>query len=198
MPRTVDLKRFCMGVQDALKSTKASVLDYVVFSLPELPTTLICLQEMYIMLEALVDKHIIKNIILSEIMDEYFIDLYNWAKVKPGIQVYWGKDFVLPPTLENFIEQNSVQLLKHKDPRVILPHNVLDLTLMEIDHPMGSEYATQWVARIDVSDANSGELKRRGRESANFLDRLLMRNEFPGFIEVDSAFIQKRTCAEHV
>ncbi|XP_071452009.1 glutamate--cysteine ligase regulatory subunit-like [Hetaerina americana] len=117
---------------------------------------------MYIVLEALVEKRIIRNIILSEIMDEYFIGLYNWAKVKPGLQVFWSEGTVLPPTLDNFIKENSVKVLTHRDPKAILPHYVLDITLMDINHPFGLNYSIQWLSRIEVLQVNNGEVKRKG------------------------------------
>lgn len=62
------------------------------------------------------DKKILQ-IGLSDIEENAFRTIYDWADVKPSIiQINLATCCVVPPTLQAFCKDNEVQLLTHSDP----------------------------------------------------------------------------------
>lgn len=58
---------------------------------------------------------------VADLDEEQFRDLYNWATVKPNIiQINLASCCVVPPSLQEFCNQNSIQLLTHSDPTGML------------------------------------------------------------------------------
>lgn len=54
---------------------------------------------------------------VADLDEAQFRDLYTWAKIKPNIiQINLASCCVVPPTLQEFCNQNSIQLLTHSDP----------------------------------------------------------------------------------
>ncbi|XP_015184034.1 PREDICTED: glutamate--cysteine ligase regulatory subunit isoform X2 [Polistes dominula] len=101
---------------------------------------------------------------LSDLSTNTFIELFQWANVKPAIvQINLATCCVVPPALQEFSKANDVQLLTHSDPSEILPED----KLKEI---FGSPVSLHWVVKYQI------HLKCRGDAVAELpfaIDRIL-------------------------
>jgi len=71
----------------------------------------------WLVLQDLVEAQKIQMIGLCDVDTQLFIELYNWASVKPAIiQINLASCCVVPPELSEFCKQHSIQLLTHSDP----------------------------------------------------------------------------------
>lgn len=79
--------------------------------------TLETIQKTWLVLEENVKKNRVKMIGICDLEPQLFIQLHNWAKVKPSIvQINLSSCCVVPPELSSFCKANEVQLLTHSDP----------------------------------------------------------------------------------
>ncbi|XP_003705785.1 glutamate-cysteine ligase modifier subunit [Megachile rotundata] len=93
---------------------------------------------------------------LSDIGTNEFIELFQWATVKPNIvQISLATCCVVPPALQAFTKENDVQLLTHNDPGQILPQEDLN----EIFNTNASLY---WVTRYQIHLKCRGILSSKG------------------------------------
>lgn len=75
------------------------------------------IQNIWQTLEDYAEEKKILQIGLSDVEENTFLAIYDWAKVKPSIiQINLATCCVVPPTLQAFCKENEVQLLTHSDP----------------------------------------------------------------------------------
>ncbi|KAI4498220.1 hypothetical protein M0802_006706 [Mischocyttarus mexicanus] len=93
---------------------------------------------------------------LSDLSTNTFIELFQWASVKPAIvQINLATCCVVPPALQEFSKANDVQLLTHSDPSEILPDNLLK----EI---FGSTVLLHWIVKYQIHLKCRGILTSKG------------------------------------
>lgn len=93
---------------------------------------------------------------LSDLSTNTFIELFQWANVKPDIvQINLATCCVVPPALQEFSKANDVQLLTHSDPSEILPEDMLK----EI---FGSPVSLHWVVKYQIHLKCRGILTSKG------------------------------------
>ncbi|XP_034943940.1 glutamate--cysteine ligase regulatory subunit [Chelonus insularis] len=78
---------------------------------------------------------------VSNVDTTVFMQLYEWANVKPTIvQINLLMCCVVPPTLQAFTQEHDIQLLTHNDPNQLLNRNsVIDI--------FGANADLKWVAK---------------------------------------------------
>ncbi|KAL6256866.1 hypothetical protein P5V15_011801 [Pogonomyrmex californicus] len=85
------------------------------------------LKKIWSVIEEYVKIDKLSSVGLSDINTNTFIELFQWANVKPNIvQINLATCCVVPPALQEFTKENDIQLLTHSDPCQILPQEVLE------------------------------------------------------------------------
>ncbi|XP_029046008.1 glutamate--cysteine ligase regulatory subunit [Osmia bicornis bicornis] len=93
---------------------------------------------------------------LSDISTNVFIDLFQWATIKPNIvQISLATCCVVPPALQAFTKENDVQLLTHNDPGQILPEE-------DLNELFNAETSLYWVTRYQIHLKCRGILSSKG------------------------------------
>ncbi|XP_053972960.1 glutamate--cysteine ligase regulatory subunit isoform X1 [Hylaeus volcanicus] len=93
---------------------------------------------------------------LSDVNTNEFIDIFQWANVKPNIvQISLATCCVVPPALQEFTKENDVQLLTHSDPGQILPQK-------ELNGLLNDNVSLYWVTRYQVHLKCRGILSSKG------------------------------------
>ncbi|EGI60774.1 PREDICTED: glutamate--cysteine ligase regulatory subunit isoform X1 [Acromyrmex echinatior] len=93
---------------------------------------------------------------LSDINTNTFIELFQWADIKPNIvQINLATCCVVPPALQEFTKENDIQLLTHSDPCQILPQEVLE-------NIFGSTAYLYWLIRYQIHLKCRGILSSKG------------------------------------
>ncbi|KAK2581893.1 hypothetical protein KPH14_002353 [Odynerus spinipes] len=93
---------------------------------------------------------------LSDLNTNTFIELFQWANVKPDIvQINLATCCVVPPALQEFSKANDVQLLTHSDPSEILPSDLLK-------EVFGSPVSLHWVIKYQIHLKCRGILTSKG------------------------------------
>ncbi|XP_015586591.1 glutamate--cysteine ligase regulatory subunit isoform X2 [Cephus cinctus] len=114
------------------------------------------LQSLWTVLEEYVKAGKLSSIGVSDVDTDVFIELFQWANVKPNIvQINLATCCVVPPALQVFTKENDVQLLTHSDPCQILTNDALD-------EFFGPGVNVHWVARYQVHVKCRGVLSSKG------------------------------------
>ncbi|XP_058801610.1 glutamate--cysteine ligase regulatory subunit [Phymastichus coffea] len=114
------------------------------------------IQCLWTVLEEYLNNGKLISIGVSDLDTEKFIQLYNWAKVKPDIiQINLATCCVVPPALQEFTKQNDIQLLTHSDPNPILPKESLT-------DFFGADSQMSWAARYQIHLRCRGVLSSKG------------------------------------
>ncbi|XP_076231386.1 glutamate-cysteine ligase modifier subunit [Calliopsis andreniformis] len=93
---------------------------------------------------------------LSDVNTNVFIDLFQWANIKPNIvQISLATCCVVPPALQAFTKENDVQLLTHSDPGQILPPE-------ELKGIFNTSASLYWIARYQIHLKCRGILCSKG------------------------------------
>ncbi|CAL7944401.1 unnamed protein product [Xylocopa violacea] len=93
---------------------------------------------------------------LSDVNTNVFIDLFEWANVKPNIvQISLATCCVVPPALQTFTKENDIQLLTHNDPEQILPQE-------DLNGIFNANTSLYWVTRYQVHLKCRGILSSKG------------------------------------
>lgn len=101
-----------------------------------------------------VDK--LSSVGLSDINTNTFIELFQWANIKPNIvQINLATCCVVPPALQEFTKENDIQLLTHSDPCQILPQEVLE-------NIFGTTAYLHWLIRYQIHLKCRGILSSKG------------------------------------
>lgn len=79
--------------------------------------TLLGLKNIWNILEEYTRNKQIVQIGLSDVDENIFTSIYEWANIKPSIiQINLATCCVVPQSLQAFCKENDVQLLTHSDP----------------------------------------------------------------------------------
>lgn len=82
-----------------------------------IPISLDIVKSAWLILEDMVRNGKVKVIGLSDVDTQLFIQLHDWAQIKPGIiQINLASCCVVPPELADFCKKEGIQLLTHSDP----------------------------------------------------------------------------------
>ncbi|XP_003402709.2 glutamate--cysteine ligase regulatory subunit isoform X1 [Bombus terrestris] len=93
---------------------------------------------------------------LSDLNTNMFIDLFQWANIKPNIvQISLATCCVVPPALQTFTKENDVQLLTHNDPGQILPQE-------DLNRIFNANTSSYWVTRYQIHLKCRGILSSKG------------------------------------
>ncbi|XP_066590334.1 glutamate--cysteine ligase regulatory subunit isoform X2 [Prorops nasuta] len=93
---------------------------------------------------------------ISDVSTNTFIELYEWAKIKPSIvQINLAACCVVPQALQTFTKENFIQLLTHSDPSQMLPPEILE----EI---FGPAVNLNWIVKYQVHLKCRGILSSKG------------------------------------
>lgn len=132
------------------------ILCYTQKSADDAVQTLSDLKVLWTTLESFTKTRKILQLGLSDVEENTFRDLYQWAEVKPSIiQINLATCCVVPPTLQQFCKDNEVQLLTHSDPSEILPNS----TIKSI---FGDNFVIHWTLRFFVHIKCRGVLATKG------------------------------------
>ncbi|OXU23476.1 hypothetical protein TSAR_006004 [Trichomalopsis sarcophagae] len=154
-----DSKSLEEAVTQVCQVLKSDIIESLVIVLNKNENTediLPSLQCFWTVLEEYFKKGKLMSIGVSDMDTEKFIQLFNWAIVKPNIiQINLATCCVVPPALQEFTKQNDIQLLTHSDPDPILPKE----SLAEF---FGDNAELNWVARYQVHLRCRGVLSSKG------------------------------------
>lgn len=114
------------------------------------------LKKIWAVIEEYVRANKLFSVGLSDINTNTFIELFQWADIKPNIvQINLATCCVVPPALQEFTKENDIQLLTHSDPCQILPQEVLE-------NIFGSNAYLQWLIRYQIHLKCRGILSSKG------------------------------------
>jgi glutamate--cysteine ligase regulatory subunit len=160
------------AIKHSLKSVSADYLDSLVVSFAgqseSTPLSLVTLQKIWTTLEGAVELNLIKMIGLCDVDAQLFIQLYEWAKVKPSIvQINLASCCVVPPELATFAKEHEVQLLTHSDPINVLPEDKAESLIKSLQNLLGEEgnnlnWNAKWVLRYQIHVKCRGVLASKG------------------------------------
>ena len=107
---TVGLKNVSSDHLDTLVVSFAGQSDTATLSLETV-------QKAWSVLEDAVRSNQVKMIGLCDVDTQLFMQVYEWANVKPSIvQINLASCCVVPPELASFSKEHNIQLLTHSDP----------------------------------------------------------------------------------
>ncbi|XP_011164372.1 glutamate--cysteine ligase regulatory subunit [Solenopsis invicta] len=117
---------------------------------------LLSLKKIWSVVEEYVKIDKLCSVGLSDINTNTFIELFQWADIKPNIvQINLATCCVVPPALQEFTKENDIQLLTHSDPSQILPQEVLE-------NIFGTSVYLQWLIRYQIHLKCRGILSSKG------------------------------------
>ena len=98
----------------------------------------------------------LSSIGISDVNTDVFIELFQWANIKPNIvQISLATCCVVPPALQAFTKENDVQLLTHSDPGQILPQE-------ELSGIFNADVSLYWITRYQIHLKCRGILSSKG------------------------------------
>ncbi|XP_046406054.1 glutamate--cysteine ligase regulatory subunit [Ischnura elegans] len=155
------------ALDQGFQALNTPIIESVVLALPaDNPIPVPDLHEVWKVMEEFVNEKKVISIGVSDIETDAFIELYNWTKVKPGIvQINLAHCCVVPPPLQAFTREHSIQLLTHSDPTDILPDDLLEETTKELDRPLTKYMAKRsllWATRYHIHIKCRGVLTSKG------------------------------------
>lgn len=115
------------------------------------------LKSIWAVVEKFVENKKVLQLGCSDIEEQTFRDLHQWATIKPNIiQINLATCCVVPPSLQEFCKDNDIQLLTHSDPSEILPSTAVSSIFKEED------LILNWVLRFFVHIKCRGVLATKG------------------------------------
>ncbi|KAG5313948.1 GSH0 ligase, partial [Acromyrmex insinuator] len=104
---------------------------------------------------------------LSDINTNTFIELFQWADIKPNIvQINLATCCVVPPALQEFTKENDIQLLTHSDPCRVFYFSIfllLEILPQEVlENIFGSTAYLYWLIRYQIHLKCRGILSSKG------------------------------------
>lgn len=157
-------------VKDALLRAMCELgvesVDTLFLALPEMPPedSLEVLKEFWEELEYLLDCGYVSNLGICDLDKPTLEKLYDWARVKPGInQVNLASCCVMPKDLVAFSEKHDIQLLTHADPKDVLNKESLQQVLTEsCENIKVQGWRPVWALRYSVLVKCRGVIKNKG------------------------------------
>ncbi|CAG7728783.1 unnamed protein product [Allacma fusca] len=160
------------AIKNSLKGVSADYLDSVVVSFAgqsgSTPLSLDVMQKVWTTLEETVESSLVKMIGLCDVDSQLFIQLYEWAKMKPSIvQINLASCCVVPPELATFTKEHDIQLLTHSDPINVLPEDKVESLVKPFQHLVGEEgnnlnWRAKWALRYQIHVKCRGVLASKG------------------------------------
>ncbi|XP_014486565.1 PREDICTED: glutamate--cysteine ligase regulatory subunit [Dinoponera quadriceps] len=118
--------------------------------------TLLSLKRIWFVVEEYVRANKLSSVGLSDINTNTFIELFQWANIKPNIvQINLATCCVVPPALQAFTKENDIQLLTHSDPCQILPQEM-------VEEIFGNTARLHWLTRYQIHLKCRGILSSKG------------------------------------
>lgn len=156
MPKVELLKE---AVDEVCKALHTDTIESLViaYSSKESPEDLLrSLTCLWAGVEEYVKSGKLSSIGLSDVSTNVFIELFNYANIKPNImQISLTTCCVVPPALQTFTKENDVQLLTHSDPGQILPQE-------KLHEVFGTSVSLHWVTRYQIHLKCRGILSSKG------------------------------------
>nr|XP_022320362.1 glutamate--cysteine ligase regulatory subunit-like [Crassostrea virginica]XP_022320928.1 glutamate--cysteine ligase regulatory subunit-like [Crassostrea virginica] len=155
------------GIEKVLTELNITFIETVLLALPEQDDeedlSLSVIQPYWEMLEGMVEEEKVLTLGIADLNKERLEELYNWAKIKPGInQVNLESCCVMPKDLTEYAKQNDIQLLSHNDARDILPNQKLTDIIKTNTTEKDSEFWEMlWVMRYSVLIKCRGIIKTK-------------------------------------
>jgi len=161
------------AIEHGLKSVSSDHFDTLVVSFAgqsdTTPLSLETVQKAWSVLGDAVRSNKVKMIGLCDLDTPLFIQVYDWASVKPSIvQINLASCCVVPPELASFCKEHDIQLLTHSDPINVLPDDKLQCLMKSIALPGGEEgnkslkWDAKWALRYQVYVKTRGVLASKG------------------------------------
>ncbi|EEB19898.1 glutamate--cysteine ligase regulatory subunit, putative [Pediculus humanus corporis] len=149
------------ALDNVFTSLNISKIDSLVLACKLEPSAVLSgLQNIWSIIEELAEQKKFEDVGVSDIDTDVFVNLYNWAKVKPTIiQINLAVCCVVPPVLQEFCKTNNVQLLTHSDPLEILPKPALCQLFGAKDV---DDVTLNWALRFQVHVKCRGVLSSKG------------------------------------
>ncbi|KMQ92793.1 glutamate--cysteine ligase regulatory subunit [Lasius niger] len=108
------------ALDQAFKALRTNIIESLVIaykSAEDPENMLSSLKRIWSAIEEYVKVGKLSSVGLSDINTNTFIELFQWADVKPNIvQINLATCCVVPPALQEFTKENDIQLLTHSDP----------------------------------------------------------------------------------
>lgn len=155
-----DIELLKEALDQAFKALHTDTIESLVIaykSINENPEdTLSSLKRIWSVIEEYIKDGKLSSVGLSDVNTNTFIELFQWADIKPNIvQISLATCCVVPPALDAFTKENDIRLLTHSDPSEILPQEVLkDL--------FGSTAHLHWLIRYQIHVKCRGILSSKG------------------------------------
>ncbi|XP_070155249.1 glutamate--cysteine ligase regulatory subunit isoform X2 [Polyergus mexicanus] len=107
------------ALDQAFKALGTNIIESLVIAYQsdeDPPNLLSSLKRIWTVIEEYVKVDKLSSVGLSDINTNTFIELFQWADVKPNIvQINLAICCVVPPALQEFTKENDIQLLTHSD-----------------------------------------------------------------------------------
>ncbi|XP_076280818.1 glutamate-cysteine ligase modifier subunit [Lasioglossum baleicum] len=133
-----------------------NAIDSLVIAYSGKEDLLSSLKQLWVGVEEYVGLGKLSSVGLSDVSTNLFIDLFQWANVKPNIvQITLATCCVVPPALQTFTQENYVQLLTHNDPDQILSEE-------ELNKIVNGNARLHWVTRYQIHVKCRGILSSKG------------------------------------
>ncbi|KOX76321.1 Glutamate--cysteine ligase regulatory subunit [Melipona quadrifasciata] len=137
-----------------INAIESLVIAYLSKENPE--ELLASLKHLWIAVEEYVKIGKLSSVGLSDVDTNVFIDLFQWANIKPNIvQISLATCCVVPPALQTFSKENDIQLLTHNDPGQILPEE-------DLNGIFNANTNLYWVTRYQIHLKCRGILSSKG------------------------------------
>lgn len=153
----IDLLR--EALDQAFKALHTDTIESLVIAYKDAENpedSLSSLKRIWSVVEEYVKADKLSSVGLSDINTNTFIELFQWANVKPNIvQINLATCCVVPPALQTFTKENDIQLLTHSDPCQILPQEVLE-------DIFGNTARLHWLMRYQIHLKCRGILSSKG------------------------------------
>ncbi|CAL1683356.1 unnamed protein product [Lasius platythorax] len=147
------------ALDQAFKALRTNIIESLVIaykSAEDPENMLSSLKRIWSAIEEYVKVGKLSSVGLSDINTNTFIELFQWADVKPNIvQINLATCCVVPPALQEFTKENDIQLLTHSDPCEILPQEILESIF-------GSAAHLRWLIRYQIHLKCRGILSSKG------------------------------------
>ncbi|XP_048775053.2 glutamate--cysteine ligase regulatory subunit-like [Ostrea edulis] len=156
------------GIEKVLAELNITFIETVLLALPELEEeekdlSLSVIQPYWKLLEEMVEEEKVLSLGIADLDKEQLEELYNWAKIKPGInQVNLESCCFMPKHLQEYAKQNDIQLLSHNDARDVLPNQRLcDIIKNNTTKKDSDSWEMLWVMRYSVLIKCRGIIKTK-------------------------------------
>lgn len=157
-----------MQVEDAIKTMTAGLelprIDTVIVTPPDISddVTLKYMEPVWRALEDAVAGGTVGDIGLADVSTRLFMELYEWAKIKPTtVQVNLSSCCVVPQELNSFAQQHDVQVLTHSDPAEIVDEDIVTTITSRLGLS-GAECQIEWIARHRTIQQCFGLVRDKG------------------------------------